>query len=374
MSKRANGEGSIYKRADGRWAASVSLDRGRRTAFYGKTRQDVARKLAAALKTRQDGLPLVAERQTVARYLEGWLEAVRPSLRPRTWERYRQYVRIHAVPVIGAVPVSRLSPQHLQRLYADRLEAGLSSTSVAHLHAVLHRALGQAARWGQVARNVADLVTRPRIARREPQALSPDQARALLEAARDDRLEALYVLALSTGMRQGEILALKWQDLDLDGAHLQVRATLQRTREGFDFCEPKTARSRRQVALTNKAVSALRRHRARQLEERLLCPYWQDPDLVFASEVGTPIEATNLIRRSFHPLLARAGLPRIRFHDLRHTAATLLLGQNVNVKIVSEMLGHSQIAVTLDLYSHVTPTMQRQATEALDAVLAGVGH
>jgi integrase len=200
-------------------------------------------------------------------------------------------------------------------------------------------------------------------------ALTPEQSRSLLDAAQLDRLEALYVLALSTGMRQGELLALKWADVDLDGAAIQVKATLQRTREGFVFQEPKTARSRRQVALTRTAVKALRQHRASQLEERLRCPYWQDPDLVFASEIGTPIEATNLIRRSFAPLLKRAGLPRIRFHDLRHTAATLLLGQNVNVKVVSEMLGHSQIAVTLDLYSHVTPTMQRQAVEALDAVL-----
>ncbi len=229
MRKRANGEGSIYKRADGRWAASVSTDHGKRKAFYGKTREAVARKLATAIKARQDGLPLVAERQTVANYLQHWLETAKPTVRPRTFVRYEEYVRLHAIPELGRLALARLSPQHLQRLYASRLEAGLSPATVAHLHAVLHRALGQAARWGLVPRNVAELVTPPRPERREMFTLSPEQARTFLAAAEGDRLEALYVLALNTGMRQGEILALRWKDVDLDAGALQVLATLQRT-------------------------------------------------------------------------------------------------------------------------------------------------
>jgi integrase len=372
MRKRANGEGSVYRRKDGRWAASVSLDHGRRKAFYGKTRQEVGRKLGAALKARQDGLPVVGERQTVAKFLESWLESTRPTVRPRTFTRYEEYVRLHVIPELGSLTLARLSPQYLQRLYANRLEAGLSPTSVAHLHAVLHRALEQAARWGLTPRNVAKLVTPPRPSRREMATLSPEQARALLQTAEGDRLEALYVLALSTGMRQGELLALRWRDVELEGGSLQVRATLQRTHDGFQFAEPKTARSRRQVALTRAAADSLRRHRSRQLEERLqMGAAWEDNDLVFANEVGRPIEAGNLIRRSFHPLLQRAALPQVRFHDLRHTAATLALGKGVHPKMVAEMLGHSQIAVTLDLYSHVTPTMQRQAADALEAVLSG---
>lgn len=370
--RRANNEGSIYKRRDGRWAATISLDHGKRKYLYGRTRQDVGRKLTVVLKAKQDGLPIPGERQTVGQYLEGWLESARPSLRPRTWARYEQYLRLHAIPEIGRLSLAKLGPQHLQRLYSSRLEAGLSPTSVAHLHAVLHRALGQAARWGLVARNVAGLVTRPRIKRQEMATLTPGQARAFLDAAQADRLCALYAVALSTGMRQGEILALRWRDVDLEAGTLQVRATLQRTGDGFLFAEPKTAHSRRQVALTGTAIAALRRHRRAQAEERLqLGAVWEDNDLVFANEVGRPVEATNLIRRSFHPLLKRAGLPRIRFHDLRHTAATLMLGRSVHPKVVAEMLGHSQIAVTLDLYSHVTPTMQREAVSALDAVLKG---
>ena len=369
--RRGNGEGSIYHRADGRWEARVSLDNGHRKAFYGRTRPEVSQKLAAALKARQDGLPPVSERQTVRQYMSNWLESARPSLRPKTWLRYEQLLRLHVVPEIGKVRLVRLSPQHLQRLYAGRLEAGLSPASVVQLHAVLRRALGQAARWGLVARNVASLVTPPRLERREMTTLSPEQARTLLEAAAGDRLAALYVLAINTGMRQGEILALRWRDVDLDGGTLQVKATLQSAGEEFVFAEPKTAHSRRQVALNRPAAEALSSHRARQAEERLqLGAAREDNDLVFANEVGRPIAAANLRNRSFWPLLVRAGLPRIRFHDLRHTAATLLLGRGVHPKIVSEMLGHSQIAITLDLYSHVTPTMQRQAADELEAALS----
>jgi len=221
-----------------------------------------------------------------------------------------------------------------------------------------------------LARNVASLATRPRIKRQEMVTLSPEETRSLLAAAAGDRLEALYVLAVTTGMRQGELLALRWRDVDLQTGMVQVRTTLQRSKDGFVFSEPKTDRSRRQVALTKVAVAALRRQRIAQAEERLrLGGMWEDNDLVFANELGKPIEAGNLLRRSFWPLLERVGLSRIRFHDLRHTAATLMLGRGVHPKVVAEMLGHSQIAVTLDLYSHVTPTMQREATAALDAVL-----
>jgi integrase len=200
--------------------------------------------------------------------------------------------------------------------------------------------------------------------------LSPEQARTFLQAADGDPLEALYFLALTTGMRQGELLALHWRDVNLDASSLQVRGSLQRTEGGLTVMEPKTPSSRRQVALTRSAVDTLRQHRVAQTEERLrLGPAWEDSGLVFCNEAGRPIDATGMVARSFLRLLRRADLPRIRFHDLRHSAATLLLGQGVHPKIVSEMLGHSQIAITLDLYSHVTPTMQRQATEAMEAVL-----
>jgi len=369
--KRANGEGTIYRRKDGRWAAAVSLDRGVRKHFLGRTREEVARKLAVGLKASHDGVPLPNERLTTAQFLRDWLQSARPSVRVSTYDRYEQLLRLHALPALGRIPLARLTPQHLQRLYAEKLASGLSPRSVHHLHAVLHRALRQASCWGVVPRNVADLVAPPRGQRRQMSCLSPDQARTLLATASGDRLEAVYALAVTTGMRRGEILALQWKYVDLETGSLQVVGTLQRTREGLSIAEPKTDRSRRQVALSATAAQALRKHRAAQASQRLLLgAAWQDLDLVFTNDIGGPMEPANLIRRSFQPLLKRAGLPPIRFHDLRHTAATLMLSQGVHPKIVSEMLGHSQINITLDLYSHVTPTLQRQAAAAVDDLLS----
>lgn len=214
------------------------------------------------------------------------------------------------------------------------------------------------------------LVSPPRAPQSDIQTLDATQARLLFEQAKGDRFEALYVLALTSGMRLGELLALHWRDVDLDAGALQVRATLHEVKGGFQFAERKTEHSRRRVLLSQTAITALRGHRAAQAGERLRAGGdWGDRDLVFANELGRPVSASNLRNRSYWPLLKAAGLPRLRFHDLRHTAATLLLGQGVHPKVVSEMLGHSRITVTLDLYSHVTPTMQEAATRAMDSVL-----
>ena len=372
--RRGHNEGSIYQRDDGRWVAAVDLGyvdgKRKRKPIYGKTRAEVAHKLTTALKAKQDGLPLTGERQTVAAYLTTWLESVRPSVRARTWTRYEQTLRVHALPALGKLPLGKLGPQDLQQLYAARLAAGSAPATVLKLHAILHHALDQAARWGLVLRNVADLVDPPRVPRHEMHTLSAEQAAHFLRTAASERLEALYVLALATGMRQGELLALRWRDVDLEKGVLAVRGSLARHKgEGLVIGETKTGRVR-QVALGRTAVDALRRHRAAQNVERLrLGSIWEDADLVFTNELGGPADARNVLRRSFVPLLARAGLDSIRFHDLRHSAATLLLGQGMHPKIVAEMLGHSQIAVTLDLYSHVTPMMHRQAADALDTLL-----
>lgn len=370
MTKRANGEGTIYKRKDGRWTARLSMPDGKRKDFFGKTRQEVAGKLSAATEKRRQNVPLVDESETVAKYLTTWLDGIQGTARPKTYTTYEGLVRLHAKPKIGQVRLARLSPQHLQDLYTDRLAAGLAPQTVRHLHAVLHRALEQAASWDLVYRNVADLVSPPRVPRHEMKALSADQSRELLKAASGDRLEALYVLALTTGMRLGELLALRWRDIDLENAALSVTATLTQAGGTMKLSEPKTVGSRRHVSLGAMAVESLRRHRVDQTAERLLRgPIWEDNDLVFANEVGKPIAPSNLRRRSFKPLLEKAELPQIRFHDLRHSAATLLMSQGVNPKIVSERLGHSRVSITLDLYSHVTPTIQREAAAMLDTVL-----
>jgi integrase len=369
MGKRANGEGSIHQRKDGRWASSISVGRGKRQHFLGHSRAEVSKKLTSALDEQEKGTLVTGPRQTVRQFFMQWLNAVRPSLRPRTFVRYEQFVRLHVVPDLGTLTLTKLAPQHLQMLYTSRLDAGLSPTTVNHLHALIHKALSNAVRWGAVNRNVADLVDPPRASHFEIATLTGEQARTFLDAATGSRLEALFVLAVTTGMRQGELLGLRWRDVDLDAAMLQIRGSMQATPDGLRIMEPKTAGSRRQVALSKQPVDALRRHRVTQAAERLrIGAAWENNELVFATESGRPMTASGL-RRCFEPLLKRAGLPRMRFHDLRHTSATLLLGRGIHPKVVSEMLGHTRISTTLDLYSHVSMTMQQQAAEAFDAIL-----
>ncbi len=374
--RRGHNEGAIYQRkSDGRWVATLTLgydgDRRRRRTFYGRSRPDVVSQLKAAQRQRDDGtLPAKAERLTVAAYLQRWLQSAKRSLRPNTWRRYEQYVRLHATPALGRVALTKLEAAHLDELYTKRIDAGLSPTTVRHLHAMLHNALRQAVRQGILSRNVADLVDVPKMRPRMMTTLSSDEVRALIDASASERLGAGVVLAVTTGLRRGELLALRWRDVDVERGQLQVRASLQWTKDGATFSEPKTAQSRRHVTLSRTAIYALRIHRLAQREEqRRRARVWQDQDLVFANEVGGPIEPHNFVRRTFARALKSAGVPTVRFHDLRHTAATLLLEQGVHPKIVSEMLGHSTIAMTLDLYSHVTPTMQRQAADAMDTAV-----
>jgi len=372
MAKRGNNEGSIYKRADGRWAAALTLPGGKRRTLYGKTRQEVARKLTVAIRDRDTGVPVTPQRQTVGQFLQKWVEdSVRPTVRPSTFERYEGIVTNHLVPSIGRRTLHGLSPQDVQALYTGKLNSGLSARSVEHLHAVLRRALGQALKWGLVARNVATLVDVPRPHRREVRPFSLEEARTLLEAIRGHRMEALYVLCLTVGLRQGEALGLRWEDVDLDGGTLQVRTALQRIDGTYRLVEPKTNRSRRTVALPETAAVALGAHHMRQQEAKAQAgPNWEDWALVFATPRGTPLNRHN-VTREFQTLLEQVGLPRQRFHDLRHTCASLLLAMNVQPRDVMEVLGHSQIGLTMNTYSHVMPPALRNAASRMDEILAG---
>jgi integrase len=239
------------------------------------------------------------------------------------------------------------------------------------LHVALHKALDQAVKWHMIRRNVAEVVKAPRPSPEEIQPLNRNQTKTLLEVAKgEDRFEALYMLAVTTGLRQGELLGLKWEDVDFQDGVVRVRRTLTRHKGRLLLGEPKTKRSRRTVRLTEAAAKALKDHLTRQIEQmERLGDLYEDHGLVFATERGTLVNPTNLRKRSFKPLLKKAGLPTIRFHDLRHTCATLLLSRNVNPKIVSEMLGHATIAITLDTYSHVLPNMQEGAARALEDTL-----
>ncbi len=374
MGKRGNGEGTISRRKNGGWMAQyyVHTAEGRkRKTIYGKTRQEVAKKLAKALSDREGGLIFDAEGLKLREYLARWLEdSVKDTVRNTTYERYEQIARTHIIPMLGDVKLKGLSPTHVRGLYKDKLQT-LSPRTVQYIHVTLHKALKQAVNDGLVPRNATEAVKPPQVRREEIRPLTPEQVKQLLDAARGDRLEALYTLAVHTGLRQGELLGLKWEDVDLGSGSLHVKRTLTTARGGPRLAAPKTKGSRRRVSLTRGAMDALRAHLARQLEEiDWASSLWQENGLVFASEMGRPLDRRDLTSRQFKPLLKRANLPqKTRFHDLRHTCATLLLTKNVNPKVVSEMLGHSNIAITLDTYSHVLPNMQDSAARALEEAL-----
>lgn len=374
MGKRGNGEGSISRRKGGGWMAQYVIytsDGRKRRTVYGKTRAEVAAKLAKAVSDREDGLIFDDEGLTIEGYLSRWLkDSVRDTVRPSTYERNQSPIRLHLIPALGQLKLKALTPAHVRWFYREKLDAGLSSGTVHKMHVVLHKALAQAVRDGLIPRNAAEAVKVPQVRRKEITPLTIQETKRLMEAADGDRFEALYVLAVTTGMRQGELLALKWDAVDLEREVLRVRRTLTRLKGTYKMDAPKTQKSRRSVKLTTIATEALRAHLSRQLEEiDRVGPLYEDQGLVFATEAGTPLNPTNLRQRSFAALLKRAKLPKMRFHDLRHACATLLLSRNVNPKIVSEILGHSSISITLDTYSHVLPDMQDSAARAIENAL-----
>lgn len=377
MAKRGQNEGSIYKAKDGRWVACLNLGwqggKRKRKYIYAKTRVEVSEKLTAALRNRQLGLPVSNDKITFGQFVDKWLEdAVRPSVRPRTYVRYEGDARNHMKPCLGKIKLSKLSAPDIQAMLNKKLKDGLSPRSVRHLYATTRRALEVAYKWELVPRNVATLVDPPRFERHEVKPLSPEQARAFLEAAKGDRLEGLYSVAIPLGLRLSEALGLRWQDVNLEAGTMRIAYQLQRLNGAWELVEPKTSRSRRTIAIPNATAQALKDHRKRQLEEKIKAgKHWQDHGFVFTSRIGTPLDRPNIVRRSFKLILQKAGLPDIRFHDLRHTAASLLLVQGVAPRVVMETLGHSQITLTMDTYSHVMPVLQREAADKMDAILSG---
>jgi integrase len=375
MGKRGNGEGSIWRRKRGGWCAqyTVYTSEGRkRRTLYGKTRQQVAAKLSKALADREGGLTFDAGSLTVGEYLVRWLShSVQDTVSQKTYERYESIVRVHLSPALGRIRLKALTPDHVRGLYREKLDSGLAPRSVLHIHRTLSKSLKQATDDGLIPRNAARSVKPPQPRREEMQPLSREQVRTLLDTVKGDPMEALYVLAVTSGLRQGELLALKWEDVDLEGTNptLEVRRNLSETRGRRSFVTPKSGRGRH-LRLSRRAVSALGTHRKRQLEERVRkAGLWEDHGLIFPSEIGSPMSGRNLYR-AFKIRIKRASLPQtLRFHDLRHTCATLLLRQGVNPKFVQELLGHADISLTLNTYSHVLPDMGDAAAGGMDAAL-----
>jgi integrase len=336
---------------------------------YGKTKREAQERLRTALTAADNGLRPVAQRVSVAAYLGEWLAgSVATWNRARTIDSYRQTVERYIVPSIGGIALVKLEPADVSRMTREVAARGVSATTTRYAVAVLRIALGRALKDGRVIRNVARLIDLPKPVRPELAPLSADEARTLVETVTDHRFGPLFTLAIASGMRQGELLALRWQNVDLGAGYIQVRHTLQEgTRQ---LAETKTERSKRTLPLSSAAAVALREQRRRQLAARLAAGRrWQDEDYVFTTAVGTPLDGRN-VTHELQTALHRAGLPRQRFHDLRHAYATLMLEDGEDVAVVSRSLGHSNLSTTADTYAHITPAMQARSAARMDRILA----
>jgi integrase len=350
------------------WYATVELSRdphtGKRRQKHvsGPTRKACEAEIAKLIERDERGETTVAAKLTVAQYLEQWLAAIAPTVRISTITGYRHKVNGHIVPLIGHHQIGRLAPLHVQTAMTKLLERGLSPTTVHHTYTILSTALTQAVKWGIVERNVCQAVDPPRKARPELKTWTRDEAARVLAAAEGRELEALWRLAITTGMRRGELLGLRWIDVDLQRGVLAIRHTLVRgSGSALVSSVPKSASGQRSIVLGPDDIESLARHRDRQRLARTPNP----AGLVFVSPNGNPVHQ-HVLMRQFERLIEAAGVPRIRFHDTRHTSATLLLETGVHAKIVAERLGHSSIAMTLDRYSHVSESMQQSAATILN--------
>ena len=380
MPKRSSGEGSIFQRSDGRWAAAVTVawngGRQRRKYLYGRTQEEVRDKLISTRAAQLQGVDIAPERLTVATWLGRWLENQKPpAVRPKTYTFYEYQVREHLAPDLGTRLLSKLQPQDVRDFMRAKANGGLSTKTIRHLRATLRAALNVALHDGLITRNVAALAKPPRLQKHPMQVFTAEDARAFLTAVKGHRLEALFTVTLALGLREGEILGLGIKDIDLEAGKLHVRFALQRVRQPGEkkghliLVEPKTEGSRRTINLPQIAVSALSAHLARRDEEKLLCgSKWKESGLVFTTSIGTPMDQKKL-HNAFVEVLDCAELPRIRFHDLRHSAATLLLAQGVHPRFVTELFGHSSISLTMNTYSHVLESMKRETANQMEAIL-----
>lgn len=379
--RRASGEGTIFHLpAEKRWRGALTWtdEAGKRhkRIVSGKTQAEARRKLGE-LRTELDRGLAPVRTDSVGGFLIGWLEREKQRIRPATWRGRELHVRGYLIPALGTVPLSKLTPAHVERMTAELVASGRSPRTASHARVTLRRALSDAVRDGLVHRNVAALARPPRVTRRtiEPgrDYLDAAQLRRLLAVAAEYRIGALVTIAATTGLRQGELLGLSWDDIDWAAGTLTVRRTMARAwGGGFELSAPKTGRSRRSVNLAAVTVDALRREQREQDAAReAVGTTWQDSDrLVFTDAVGRPLYAT-AVHRAFHQLLKAAGLPRIPFHGLRHSAATALLSAGVPLRVVSDLLGHSGIAITADYYAHVERDLRRDAADAMDRALGG---
>ncbi len=388
--KNANGEGSITKRADGKWMGQVSVGRDpitgkiKRQTFYGKTRDEVRQKITKVQFDIQQGAYIEPSKLTFGEWIDTWLKHYKTaSIRPTTLTSYEYIIRIHIKPSIGHIPLKDLKAEQLQAMYNDKFMngnttkkgGGLSARTVRYIHVIIHEALAQAQKNDLVIRNVSESTVLPRQTKKEIRVLTLEEQKKFISSLGCEPLGPLFLLALASGMRLGELLALKWSNIDLDKAVVKVKQSLSRVRN-FDedndvnseliFQEPKTKAGNRSIPIPLSIIQALRTHKKKQAEQRLKAgASYINNDLVFCTKTGSPIEPRN-VDRSFKAILTNAKLADINFHALRHTYATRLLEANEHPKVVQELLGHTSITMTLDLYSHVLPELKSAAAAKIN--------
>lgn len=370
--KRGNNEGTIYKRPNGTWSVQATVQ-GRRISRSFKTQRECQEWLKKIVKQIDDGMTYNSSKVRLDEYLADWLTSCKISIRQNTWIHYEQLNRCYITPRIGNIRLTDLKTVHIQRFYNQMIEEGVGIPTIQKIHAVLHRALEQAVKASIISRNPASYAQPPKKSITEMDILSESQVSQLLVAAKGHRLEALFHLAVISGAREMELLGLKWNDVDWIQRTIKVERQLVRPRgEGVKFSSPKTRHGRRVITLGQKSIEILRSHYDRQQEERLSAKEnWKEHGLIFTTSNGTPIHPRNLLR-DFKKVLKNAGLPDIRFHDLRHTSASLLLSQGIPVIEVSRRLGHSRASLTLDVYGHLIPGMQSQVAELIDELVTPI--
>jgi len=376
--------GHIVKRGKNSYSIAVSLGKDATTGKYKQqwvsnkgTKKEAEMRLSEILNQIDNGTFLKPGKTTMAEYLNKWLlDYAKPNLSPRGYERYESIIRVHLIPSLGSITLTQLRADHLQSHYTAKLNSGLSALTVRYLHTVIHKALQTAVKRGLVVRNVADGVDVPRARRNDMQTWDEYEVNRFLETAKESTYYELFFLALFTGMRRGELLALRWQDIDLLFGQISVNRTLHRLQGGkygdgsYVYTQPKSERSRRTIALSPSVILTLQDYKEKQVAIRAkLGGSLKDDDLIFSNLEGEPLRP-NTVSRAWSMLSARAGVKVIRLHDARQTHASLLLKQGVHPKIVQERLGHASIQITLDTYSHVAPGLQEAAAVQFEKLIS----
>lgn len=374
---RANGEGTIFQRKGStKWYVELVVGWGedgkkRVLRHSADTRKECQQWLVERLKEKQSGTLTEPTRMKVSDFLKHWLDStVARTCKPTTISNYSQVVRVHINPEIGGVEITKLTPMMVESLYTKVQQKGSSPRTVQLVHAVLRRALDQGLKWGIIARNPCDAVTAPKNPGREMKYLTPDEIDRFLEAAKADRLHAMFILAVTTGLRLGELSGLRWEDIDFEKGNLQVIQTVTQVNGRLLFGTPKSKSSRRTVPIPSIALAALKKWRVEQAQERLMLgDAWKHPELVFTTRRGGPLSATNIRTRMFPEVLRLAQCKKVRFHDLRHSYVVLSGLAGVSIGAISKNVGHSRQSITTDVYSHVLEEQRKEAATKLDSFL-----